>query len=98
MHENSQDSRTAVGEGSGSLQSRDRFVEMFVSNESKAEKPRGHRILRFDGERSAQFPDGLIVAATVKENPPYLSAVKFLGIEFLRSPGGGKGFLGAGLT
>src|ERR1700704_5967305 len=98
MHENSQDSRVAVREGRGSLQSRDRFVEMFSGNESKAEKPRGHRILRFDGQRSAQFPDGLIVAATVKENPPNLSAVKFLGVEFLRSPGRGKSFLGAGLT
>src|SRR5882757_2052877 len=97
-HENSQDSRAAVREGRGSLQSRDRFVEMFSGNESKAEKPGGHRILGFDRERSTQFPDGLFIAATVKENPPYLSAVKFLGVEFLRPPGGGKSFLRAGLT
>src|SRR5258708_16394082 len=98
MHEDSQDSRAAVREGRGSLQSRDRFVEMFGSNESKAEKPRGHRILRFNGERSAQFPDGLIVAATVKENPSYLSAVKFLAVEFLRSPARGMSVLGAART
>src|ERR1700757_5070719 len=69
MHKHTQYTRTAMRSGSDSLQCLDRFIEMFGTDECKGEKPQSAHVLRFYGQHSAQFPNGLVVAASIKENP-----------------------------
>src|SRR5258707_4262650 len=84
MHEHAQHSRAAVRKGSGFFQCPDRFVELLGADKRKSKEPQSHWILRFHGQRSAQFPNGLIVAVSLKEDPGDLSGVKSLRVEFLR--------------
>ena len=81
------------GKGSGALQSCDSFIETFGPDKHKSKKPQCHRILRFYDQRRAQFPNGLIVAVSLKQNPANLSAVKCPRVEFLCPSGRSQRFL-----
>src|SRR5580704_12272025 len=79
--------------GSGFLQCLDRFIELFGADECKAEKPKSELVLRFYGQHSAQFSNGLVVAPSMKEDPADLDAVKCQWVKLLRPSRPRKRFL-----